>query len=152
MMSGETGRELLAGVELGGTKCICILGSGPHDVRAQRAITTTDPETTLWNIERALSEMFEMHGPPSRLGIASFGPVDLDVLSPRYGFITSTPKPGWRDTNVAARLRDAFGIPVSFDTDVNAAALAVVVRVARLVVKEPAMVAAVVLMRHRPSS
>lgn len=120
----DRARKLLAGVELGGTKCICILGTGPDDVRAQRAIPTTDPATTLSGIERTLRDMFETHGQPQSLGIGSFGPVDLDVASPRYGFITSTPKPGWRDTNVALRLRDATGVPVSFDTDVNAAALA----------------------------
>ena len=58
------------------------------------------------------------------LGIASFGPVELDRTSPRYGFVTSTAKPGWRNTDVARRLSKLFPVPVGFDTDVNGAALA----------------------------
>ncbi len=57
------------------------------------------------------------------IGIGSFGPVDLQPGSPRYGFITSTPKPGWADTDVAGAIQRALGVPVGFDTDVNAAAL-----------------------------
>jgi fructokinase len=58
------------------------------------------------------------------LGIASFGPVDLRPNSPTYGYITSTTKPGWRNTDIAQRLGRRMGGPVGFDTDVNGAALA----------------------------
>ena len=58
------------------------------------------------------------------IGVASFGPVDLDPASPTYGYITSTPKPGWSSFDICGALRDALGLPVAFDTDVNAAALA----------------------------
>ena len=56
-------------------------------------------------------------------GVASFGPVDLDPASPTYGFITSTPKAGWAQTDMVGPVRQALGVPVRFDTDVNAAAL-----------------------------
>jgi fructokinase len=57
------------------------------------------------------------------VGLGSFGPVDVDPRSPAWGSVTTTPKPGWTNTPVATVLRDRLGVPVAFDTDVNAAAL-----------------------------
>lgn len=117
--------KLLAGVELGGTKCVCILGTGPEDVRAiERLPTGHEPEHTMRQIEAVLERWRGQHGPARALGIASFGPVDLRVGSPTFGFITSTSKSGWRNTDVARRLGSKLGLPVGFDTDVNGAALA----------------------------
>jgi fructokinase len=116
---------LLAGVELGGTKCICLLGRGPDEIRAQISIPTgDDSDAILRRIESTLQEWQAAHGPIAALGVASFGPVDLSVTSPTYGFITSTPKPGWSHTDVAQRLRCSLNIPLAFNTDVNGAALA----------------------------
>jgi fructokinase len=116
---------LFGGVELGGTKCVCLLGTGPDDIRAQSSVATgTDPQAALGAIIDELERAAATHGRFAALGIASFGPVDLDRASPTYGWITSTPKPGWRRTAVAPRLAQAFGVPVGFDTDVNGAALA----------------------------
>ncbi len=122
---------LYAGVELGGTKCICVLGAGPEDIREQVVIPTSDnPELALSQMEAAFRSWHTKHGAVKSLGIASFGPVDLDMNSPTYGYITSTPKPGWNNTNVARRLLktyDSLGLtslPLGFDTDVNGAALA----------------------------
>jgi fructokinase len=116
--------KLLAGVELGGTKCVCILGTGPDDVRAVERLPTGEREETLRQIEAVLDRWRDQFGNIRALGIASFGPVDLREGSPTYGFITSTTKAGWRDTDVARRLGRRFGGPVGFDTDVNGAALA----------------------------
>lgn len=116
--------KLLAGVELGGTKCVCILGTGPDDVRAIERLPTGDREETLRQIEAVLDRWRSQYGAPRALGIASFGPVDLDRASPTYGFVTTTPKPGWRHTDLARRFESRFGIPTGFDTDVNGAALA----------------------------
>ncbi|HEY0044132.1 MAG TPA: ROK family protein [Allosphingosinicella sp.] len=113
----------LAGVELGGTKCVCTLATGPEDVIDQRTVPTTTPEETLGAIEAVLRGWME-DGGFAALGIASFGPVDLDPASPTWGYITATPKPGWQRIDIAPRLRAAFGVPVAFDTDVNGAALA----------------------------
>ena len=115
--------KLLAGVELGGTKCVCILGTGPDDVRAQERLPTGEREETLRQIEAVLERWRAQHG-VAALGIASFGPVDLRPGTPAYGFITSTTKAGWRNTDVAQRLGRRLGIPVAFDTDVNGAAIA----------------------------
>lgn len=116
--------KLLAGVELGGTKCVCILGTGPDDVRAVERLPTGEREETLRQIEAVLDRWRQQYGAARALGIASFGPVDLRPGSPTWGYITSTPKPGWRDTDVARRLGRRLGVPVGFDTDVNGAALA----------------------------
>jgi fructokinase len=116
--------KLLAGVELGGTKCVCILGTGPDDVRAVERLATGERESTLRQVEAVLERWRAQHGAPRALGIASFGPVDLRPGSPTWGYITSTSKPGWVDTDVAARLARRLGVPVGLDTDVNGAALA----------------------------
>jgi fructokinase len=118
-------KPLLGGVELGGTKCVCLIATGPDDIRVQIAVPTgNDPGVTLGRIEEVLRNGQSMHGPIRALGIASFGPVGLTRRSASYGCITSTPKPGWSNTSVAARFEQAFKIPVGFDTDVNGAALA----------------------------
>jgi fructokinase len=118
-------KPLLGGVELGGTKCVCLVGTGPNDIRAQISIATGgDANATLSRIEGIFRDWKTVHGPIAALGIASFGPVDLDRTSSRYGSITSTAKPGWRNTDVVRRLAKLFPVPVGFDTDVNGAALA----------------------------
>jgi fructokinase len=111
--------RIYAGVELGGTKCVVMLAAGPDEVIAREIVPTTSPDETLGRIEAVLAGWDY-----SALGIGSFGPVHLDPRSPNYGRITSTPKPGWRDTDVARRLQRAAGMPAAFDTDVNGAALA----------------------------
>jgi fructokinase len=102
------------GVEAGGTKWVCGIGTGPDDLHALETFPTTTPAETL---ARA-AEFFTKNGGVSTVGVGSFGPVDL-----RAGRITTTPKPGWGNTDVVSVLEDALGVPVAFDTDVNAAAL-----------------------------
>jgi fructokinase len=115
---------LLGGLELGGTKCTCLIGTGPDDIRMHATVPTdSDPAATFDRIEAELRRGIETHGPLRALGIAAFGPIDRQRGSPRYGWITSTPKPGWRDTGVVPRLAH-LGVPMGFDTDVNGAALA----------------------------
>ena len=114
---------LFGGIEAGGTKCVAIVGTGPDDVRAEVRVPTTSPGETLGALVRFFEAQRDTHGPLDAIGIGSFGPVDLRTDSPRWGWITSTPKPGWADTDVAGPFRQAFGVPVGFDTDVNAAAL-----------------------------
>ena len=113
-------RRLYGGVEAGGSKWVCGVGTGLEDLRAEEIVPTTTPEET---IDRVAS-FFERHGPVAALGIGCFGPVDLDPSSPGWGSITTTPKPGWARTAVAPTLRERLSVPVAFDTDVNVAALA----------------------------
>jgi fructokinase len=117
-------RPLLAGVELGGTKCICILGTGPDDIREQIRIPTAAPDVTLADAVAVLDSWHAKHGVIASLGIASFGPLDLRFESPTYGHVTSSVKPGWQDVDVVARLAGRRRLPVGFNTDVNGAALA----------------------------
>ena len=112
-----------AGVELGGTKCVVILASGPDDVLARETIPTTTACETLERIELTLLEWQQKHG-FGALGIGSFGPIDLDPQSETWGQLLATPKPGWAGANVAGQLRDALQVPTALDTDVNGAALA----------------------------
>ncbi len=118
-------KPLLGGVELGGTKCVCMIGTGADDIRSRISLPTgEDADATVSRIEGILGDGIAAHGPIAALGIASFGPVDLARDSPTYGFVTATVKPGWSNTSLAARLGRAFQVPVGFDTDVNGAALA----------------------------
>lgn len=111
-----------AGVELGGTKCVCTMAHSPDDILKQETVPTTSPQETLGLLEAVLRE-WAREG-IAALGISSFGPVDLRMESPTFGYITTTPKPGWSNTDVARRLARAAGTSVAFDTDVNGAARA----------------------------
>lgn len=112
-------RKLYGGIEAGGTKFVCAVGTGPGDLTETRFPTTTPDET----IGRALEFFRPYRGQLAALGVASFGPVDLDVKSPTWGYITTTPKPGWRNADLVGPLRRELNVPVGFDTDVNGAAL-----------------------------
>ena len=115
-----TGRPLIAGIELGGTKCIAILARGPDEIEDRVQLPTTRPEETL----SALEAVLDRWSGYSALGIASFGPVSIDHAAADYGHITSTPKPGWAGQDVARRLAARAGVPTGFHTDVVGAALA----------------------------
>jgi len=115
---------LVGGIEAGGTKFVCAVGSGPDDVRAETRFPTTTPEETIGQAIDFFREQREQHGELAALGIAAFGPLDPDPASPTYGYITSTPKPGWTNVDFAGPLARALDLPVAFDTDVNGAALA----------------------------
>lgn len=110
------------GIEAGGSKFLCAVGSGPDELSERIRIPTSTPEET---IARAV-EFFRPYTQSGRLaaiGIASFGPVDVDATSGTFGYITSTPKPGWADTDLRGPVEKGLEIPVAFDTDVNGSAL-----------------------------
>jgi fructokinase len=113
--------RIWAGIEAGGTKFNCLVGSGPEAIEAVQRIPTTMPDETL----RAVGDFVAQaaHGRElAGIGIAHFGPIDLDPASATYGTVTTTPKPGWAGARVVAALRDRFGVPIGWDTDVNGAA------------------------------
>lgn len=111
--------EIYGGVETGGTWVVCAVGSGPDEILRQETFATGQPDETLARIVA----FFEAGPRPQAIGIGSFGPLDLDLDSPTWGHVTTTPKPGWAHTPVAPVIGDRLGVPVAFDTDVNAAAV-----------------------------
>jgi fructokinase len=111
--------SVYGGIETGGSKWRCAVGTGPNDVRASVTIPTKAPAETIG----AAVAFFEQAGPIDAIGIGSFGPIDRRAGSPTWGYVTSTPKPGWANTDVGQEIRRRLGVPVAFDTDVNAAAL-----------------------------
>ncbi len=115
--------SIFGGIEAGGTKFVCAVGSGPGDIHAEIKFPTTTPQETLGRAI-AFFRQQSARSAISALGVACFGPLDPDPASPTFGHITTTPKPGWAHIDVVGVLRQALGVPVGFDTDVNGAALA----------------------------
>lgn len=113
----------LGAIEAGGTKVVCLVGSDPDHIVAQTRIPTETPAETLAQVLGFFQQEVASGGPLGAIGIASFGPVELRRSHPRYGFITTSPKPGWSDVDMVRPVQGALGVPVGFDTDVNAAAL-----------------------------
>lgn len=105
-------------LEAGGTKMVCAVGNAQGQILERISLPTRDPENTMPEILAFFREK-----QVSAVGVGCFGPVDLDRNSPTYGNITSSPKLQWRNFPMLRRFREALGVPVGFDTDVNAAAL-----------------------------
>jgi fructokinase len=115
-------RPLIGAIEAGGTKFVCAVGTCPDDLEETRFPTTTPTET----LDRAITFFHaqeKTRGKLAAIGIGTFGPAGVHRDAPDFGFITSTPKPGWKDTDFVDPFRAAFDLPVAFDTDVNAAAV-----------------------------
>lgn len=115
-------KPIYGGIEAGGTKFVCMVASGPDEIIAETRFPTTQPGETI----QKTVDFFAPYARDGRLqaiGIGSFGPVDLDPTSPTYGYITTTPKPGWGQTDLRGGILQALGLPVAFETDVNAAAI-----------------------------
>jgi fructokinase len=116
--------RLFGAVEAGGTKFVCALANERGEILDQRRFPTADPSSTLAVMHGFLHAGAQAHGPLAAIGVACFGPVELDQRSVRYGHIGRTPKAGWSGTDVAGALAREFPCPIGFNTDVNAAALA----------------------------
>lgn len=114
---------LIGAIEGGGTKFLCALSERPDAPLASLRIDTTTPEETLGAVIRFFEAAAKEHGALEAIGVACFGPLDLDPESPTYGRIQATTKPGWRDVDIVGPLKEAFSVPVGFETDVNGAAL-----------------------------
>lgn len=110
---------LLGGIEAGGTKFICAVGDSKGTIRDRLSIPTTTPEETMHQVF-AFFDKYQVEA----IGVGSFGPVDVNIDSPTYGTITATPKLAWRGYPIVGELKKRFSVPIGFNTDVNAAALA----------------------------
>eukprot|EP01031_Cornospumella_fuschlensis_P028310 gene28310-34182_t len=110
---------IYAAIEGGGTSWVAALINDAFETLDEKHFETTSPEETLSAISEWLSTKSY-----DAIGVASFGPVDIRKNSPKYGFITTTPKPGWQQTDVLSLLGVRNGSkPFEFDTDVNAPAM-----------------------------
>jgi fructokinase len=114
-----TPSRLYGGIEAGGAKFVCAVGNTPQAIQTSTVISTTTPTATL----RQVIAFFRLYSIRS-LGLATFGPIDLNAQSSTYGHILATPKIAWRECPIVGILQTALQVPVAVDTDVNAAALA----------------------------
>lgn len=108
----------LGAIEAGGTKFVVAVGDENGNVLEREAFPTTTPEETMKNV----FQFFDGKDIEA-LGLGCFGPIDPDLKSPTYGYITTTPKVGWANYNIMKALKDRYDIPMAFDTDVNGAVL-----------------------------
>lgn len=111
---------MLGAIEAGGTKFVLAVGPSLGTISARCTLPTTTPAETLV----AAARWFAGQGSLQALGIGTFGPAGLDRGAADWGHVTNTPKPGWQDCDIAGFFAGALGVPVAFDTDVNAAAIA----------------------------
>ncbi|RUT31862.1 ROK family protein [Paenibacillus zeisoli] len=107
----------IGAIEAGGTKFVCGIGNEEGIIEDSVSFPTERPEETL---DRVIAYFEDKQ--IEAMGIGSFGPIDLDPASPTYGYVTTTPKPGWANYDFLGKLKQSFPVPYGWDTDVNAAA------------------------------
>lgn len=107
--------KLLGSIEAGGTKFVCGVGTDDLTIVERVSFPTTTPEETM----KKVIEFFQQY-PLKAIGIGSFGPIDIHVDSPTYGYITSTPKLAWRNFDLLGIMKQHFDVPMAWTTDVNA--------------------------------
>ncbi len=111
---------LFGGIEGGGTKFNCAVGDSPDNIIAEARFATTTPDETIRNVVDFFAPLVnQMHG----IGLGSFGPFDVNPASSSFGFITTTPKPHWANTNILGMLRANINLPIVADMDVVVAGL-----------------------------
>lgn len=108
---------LVGSIEAGGTKFVCAVGDEDYRIQDQVQFPTTTPEETLGRVVDYFKK-FSI----SAIGIGSFGPIEIKKNSPKYGYITSTPKPQWGNTDFLGYLKRYLDLPLAWTTDVNASA------------------------------
>lgn len=108
----------IGALEAGGTKMVCAIGDELGHIYDKAVFKTETPDVTM----PQMIEYFKK-GQADAVGIGCFGPICLDREDPHYGYITSTPKIAWRSYDIVGAFEASLGVPVGFDTDVNAACL-----------------------------
>ena len=115
-------KPLFAAIETGGTKCLVSVGRDPNSATRYQ-IETAYPDETANATELIILDEIG-RDTLDAIGIASFGPLNVDVESSDYGRIGPTPKPLWEGFNLRSHLQRRFDCPVVSESDVNGAALA----------------------------
>ncbi len=110
------------GIEGGGTKFVCVYGSSPTDLQDRTVIKTQKPDVTMKEVIEYI-RFAQKKADIKAIGLAIFGPLDLDLTSSTYGCITTAAKPGWEHYDVIGTLKDSFNLPIGLDTDVNGSAI-----------------------------
>ncbi len=111
------------GIEMGGTKVVLAVGTGPGDLSEAVRVATRDPATTCADVITVARQLAETHGPFEAVGVGTFGPIGLS--GPDFGIMRRTPKAGWTHFPLIATLQEGLpDVRFALDTDVNAAALA----------------------------
>ncbi|RMC40053.1 ROK family protein [Lactobacillus sp. ESL0233] len=108
---------MLGSIEAGGTKFVCAIGNENYQIQDQITIPTTTPQETI----KKVIDYFKGY-PVDAISIASFGPIEIRKTAHNYGYITTTPKKGWQDTNIVGMLKQEINVPIFFTTDVNGSA------------------------------
>lgn len=109
---------LLGAIEGGGTKMVCAVGEEDGRIIDKISFPTRTPDETIPQIIDYFKDRMIC-----ALGLASFGPIDLDKSSPTYGYITTTTKSSWRNFNILETLKQGLNVPCGCDTDVNGSVL-----------------------------
>jgi len=113
-------QKLYGGIEGGGTKFNCAVGNSPENMIAEARFPTTIPSETIGQVMEFFAPYLKkING----IGLGSFGPFDADPSSPTYGYITTTPKQHWGNTNILGMLREKINVPIAVDMDVAVAGL-----------------------------
>ena len=113
-------KYFFGGIEGGGTKFICAVASDPQNIVDEIRFPTATPVETVQQVcDFFMPHLKQLHG----IGLGSFGPVDVNPASPTYGYITTTPKPNWANTNILGMLREKLNLPIAMDMDVVTAGL-----------------------------
>lgn len=109
---------MIGAIEAGGTKFVCAVSENDLQIKDKVTIPTTQPSETLEQV----FEFFDQYSLEA-IGIGSFGPVDVNQNSETYGYITTTPKTAWQNVDFVGQMKERYGVPIGWTTDVNAAAL-----------------------------
>ena len=110
---------LIGSIEAGGTKFVCGVGNEKNEILERISFPTTTPEETLEKIFHFFDQF-----PIEKMGIGSFGPIDVNSESNTYGYVLNTPKIGWKNFNFLGEMKRHFEVPTGWTTDVNTAVLA----------------------------
>lgn len=110
---------MLGSIEAGGTKFVCAVSDEEFNLIDKISFLTTDPKSTL----KEIFNFFDKYEDIKSIGIGSFGPININKNSDKYGYITSTPKTKWKNFNFLGEMKKHYNIPISWTTDVNAACL-----------------------------
>jgi fructokinase len=112
----------IVGIEAGGTKFFTTVGDMDGNVIERHRIDTTTPEETMSEVLEVLKN-YQSKYDIKALGLGCFGPINVDLNSKTYGYITNTPKIAWQNFDIVSSVKSVFSGPINFNTDVNAAAI-----------------------------